>query len=234
MQQIGGDFYIASRDVFSGRYLIAVGDATGHGVASAILASIFGATIQNFFLQNPRQSAQALLMRVHAFASRLLISQEADKSSIREGCDVAVLIFDISQQKVEVGLAGRPLWIWEPQGGLQELEGGRRGIDSFTPSDYEFPTYTLPLSPQSVFYLFTDGLTDVLNPQGRRWGIRRLRELISELARQGLSPDAQMEAILRALQNWREEAQANDDITFLIVPAQSILTRVGTQTPHSA
>ncbi len=234
MQQIGGDFYIATRDVFSGRYLIAVGDATGHGVAGAILASIFGATIQNFFLQNPRQSAQALLMRVHAFASRLLVSQESDKSSIREGCDAAIVIFDIPQQKVEVGLAGRPLWIWEPQAGLQELEGGRRGIDSFTPSDYEFPTYTLPLSPQSVFYLFTDGLTDVLNPQGRRWGIRRLRELISELARQGLSPADQVEAILRAIQTWREKAQANDDITFLIVPAQSILTHVGTQTPHSA
>jgi len=234
MQQIGGDFYIATRDVFSGRYLIAVGDATGHGVPGAILASVFGATIQNFFLQNPRQSAQALLMRVHAFASRLLVSQEADKSPLREGCDAAIVIFDIPQQKVEVGLAGRPLWIWEPQAGLQELEGGRRGLDSFTSSDYEFPAYTLSLSPQSVFYLFTDGLTDVLNPQGRRWGIRRLRELISELARQGLSPADQVEAILRAIQNWREKVQANDDITFLIVPAQSILTRVGTQTSHSA
>jgi tetratricopeptide (TPR) repeat protein len=234
MQQIGGDFYIATRDVFSGRYLIAVGDATGHGVPGAILASVFGATIQNFFLQNPRQSAQALLMRVHAFASRLLVSQEADKSPLREGCDAAIVIFDIPQQKVEVGLAGRPLWIWEPQAGLQELEGGRRGLDSFTPSDYEFPAYTLSLSPQSVFYLFTDGLTDVLNPQGRRWGIRRLRELISELARQGLSPADQVEAILRTIQTWRGEAQANDDMTLLIVPTQGILTRVGTQTSHSA
>jgi len=225
LQQVGGDFYIVAHDALTGRYLIAVGDATGHGVSGSILASIFGATIQNFFLQNPRQTAQALLMRVHAFASRLLATHDATGAPIREGCDIAMAIFDVGQGKVEVGLAGRPLWIWEPQAGLQELDGGRRGIDSFTPSDYEFPAYSHSLNDRQLFYFFTDGLTDVLNGEGRKWGIRRLRELVITLAQQGAPAARQMETILQTVHNWRSDAQPNDDITLLILPMESILKR---------
>ncbi len=225
LQQVGGDFYIVVSDILTGRYLIAVGDATGHGVSGSILASIFGATIQNFFLQNPRQTAQALLMRVHAFMGRLLASHDAGGAPIREGCDITIAIFDAVQGKVEIGLAGRPLWIWEPQGGLQELDSGRRGIDSFTPSDYEFPTYTCPLDGHRLFYFFTDGITDVLNTEGRKWGIRRLRELVITLNQQGLPPTRQMEVILQTLHTWRGDAQPNDDITLIILPAESVLAR---------
>jgi hypothetical protein len=134
-------------------------------------------------------------------------------------------IFDVGQGKVEVGLAGRPLWIWEPQAGLQELAGGRRGIDSFTPSDYEFPAYSHPLNDRQLFYFFTDGLTDVLNREGRKWGIRRLRELVITLAQQGAPAARQMETILQTVHNWRSDAQPNDDITLLILPTESILRR---------
>ena len=225
LQQVGGDFYIVASDSLTGRYLIAVGDATGHGIAGSILASIFGATIQNFFLQNPRQTAQALLTRVHAFVERLLATHDGAGVPIREGSDVALVIFDTVQKKAEVGLAGRPLWIWSPQEGLQELDGGRRGLDSFTPSDYQFPMYSLPLEAQQIFYFFTDGVTDILNPEGRKWGIRRLRELVTTLNQQGLLPTHQMEVILQTIHTWRGNAQPNDDITLLILPAESVLAR---------
>ncbi len=231
LRQVGGDFFTVVADSLNERYLLAVGDATGHGVSGSILASIFGATIQNFFLQNPRQSAQILLMRVHAFVSSFLASQDAGGNPIREGCDVAILIFDIRQQKVNIGLAGRPVWIWDPQTALEELEGGRRGLDSFTPLDYEFPNYEIPLTPQKIFYLFSDGVTDVLNPEVRKWGAKRLRQLIQELNQQRLTAPEQRDRILKAIQEWRTHAPPNDDITLLIIPGESILAKAKTQTP---
>lgn len=225
MQQVGGDFYVVANDPLNGRYLIAVGDATGHGVGGSILASIFGATIQNFFLQNSRQSPKALLMRVHAFVNRLLASQDAEGNPIREGCDVAIVIFDVRQEKVEVGMAGRPVWIWNPQTGLQEVAPGRRGLDSFTPLDYEFPACEIPLRPQEIFYLFTDGITDVLSPHGRKWGVKRLRELLIKLNQEALPAAEQESKILQALQEWRGSANPNDDATLLIIPAESILIK---------
>ncbi len=231
LQQVGGDFYMVTVDSLNGRYLIAVGDATGHGVSGSILASIFGAVIQNFFLQNPRQSVRSLLSRVHSFVNRLVAAQDAAGNPIREGCDVAIVIFDVRQQKVDISMAGRPVWIWNPAEGLRELEGGRRGLDSFTPLDYEFPAYEVPLRSQDVFYLFTDGITDTLNPQGRKWGPRRLRELILTLNPQSLSAEEQRNTILRALQEWRGSANPNDDTTLLIIPVESILEKAKTRLP---
>jgi len=230
LQQVGGDFYIVAGDPLNGRYLIAVGDGTGHGVGGSILASIFGATIQNFFLQNSRQSARALLMRVHNFAIRLLASQDSAGNPIREGCDVAMVIFDVRQEKVEVGMAGRPVWIWNPQAGLQELDGGRRGLDSFTPLDYDFPAYEIPLSPHDIFYLFTDGVTDVLNPQGRKWGIKRLRELILKLDQEAFPVAEQESKILKAIEEWRGHTNPNDDATLLLIPVESILVKARDRT----
>ncbi len=230
LQQVGGDFYIVAHDVLSGYYLVAVGDATGHGISGSILASIFGATMQNFFLQNPTQSVRGLLQRVHAFTGRLLAARDSEGAPIREGCDIALLLIDPKKESVEVGLAGRPVWVWDSEKGLQELEGGRRGIDSFTPQDYEFPTYTLPLHPRQIFYLFTDGLTDVLNPEGKKWGSKRLRELVSKLNNQNLVPKTQLQTLLDAAESWRQNTLLNDDVTLIILPGEQILRKATEKT----
>jgi hypothetical protein len=65
MHEVGGDFYTAAADPFSGRLLIAVGDCTGHGISGAILSGIMAATLQNLFLQNPSQRPTTLPARTH-------------------------------------------------------------------------------------------------------------------------------------------------------------------------
>lgn len=227
MQQVGGDFYTVAHDPLTGRYVLAIGDCTGHGVSGSILASIFAATIQNFFLQNPRQSGLDLMHRVHGFVQKILgIQATKDSLLIREGADLALLLIDPSKRHIEIVLAGRPMWIYDEEKGFYELEGGRRGLDSLTPRDYEFPVYQETIRASATYYLFTDGVHDVLNAEGKRWGIRRLRALLQDPKTVALPAEAQLQAIISAMRSWRQSAPINDDITLLILPGASFLADI--------
>ncbi|MCX7980967.1 MAG: SpoIIE family protein phosphatase [Bacteroidia bacterium] len=224
MQEVGGDFYTMAADPFSKRLLLVVGDCTGHGVSEAILAGIFAATAQNLFLQNPNQTPQALLQRLRQALDVVLRGEVTEGHlKMREGADLAVAIVDFPQQKVLFGLAGRPVWVYDRRQGFRELPGGRRGIDSFTTPEYEFPAYEEPLTEDRIFYFFTDGLTDVLNPEGKKLGIKALRALGDDPAFVASSPKKQLEKVVETIKNWQGKAPPNDDVTLLIVPAQALL-----------
>jgi len=217
LQEVGGDFYTAVVDPFSTRFFLAMGDCTGHGISGAILSGVVAATLQNLFLQNPAQPPLTLLRRALQ-AIRLVLQSDAsgDHLPVREGADVALLIADFKEKCLHVGLAGRPVWVAHPREGLTELSGGRRGLDSFTPPDYEFPQFTLPLPEEGTVYLFSDGVTDLLNAEGKKFGIQRLRALLE--AERLSPPKKQLQALVAELEAWRGKAQPNDDLTLLILP----------------
>ncbi len=217
MQEVSGDFYTAAVDPFSTRFFLAMGDCTGHGISGAILSGVVAATLQNLFLQNPAQPPLTLLRRALQ-AIRLVLQSDASGEAlpVREGADVALLIADFREKCLHVGLAGRPVWVMHPQEGLTELSGGRRGLDSFTPPDYEFPQFTLPLPEEGTVYLFSDGVTDLLNAQGKKFGIQRLRAILE--AERLSPPKKQLQALVAEVEAWRGKAQPNDDLTLLILP----------------
>ncbi|MCS7162699.1 MAG: serine/threonine-protein phosphatase [Bacteroidia bacterium] len=226
LEEIGGDFYLFVPDPFTQRLLIAVGDCTGHGVSGALLTALFSATIQGIFLQNPSQQPQTLLQRTLQATASFFRTEEAEVKQllgVKEGADVALLIADLRAQELHFGLAGRPVWIYDPQKGLYELEGGRRGIDSLTPADYTFPTYTETLREDLTLYLFTDGLTDVLSPRHKRLGTRALREFLLSSGILRLPSRVQAQHILEFVRSWRDQAPQNDDITFLILPTSGLI-----------
>lgn len=225
MHEVGGDFYTMAVDPFSKRMLIVVGDCTGHGVSGAILAGIFAATVQNLFLQNPNQAPTTILKRLWQALSVVLRGEAPDGTLVptREGADIALMIADFTQQTLHFGLAGRNVWIYDPARGLRELSGGRRGIDSFTPPDYEFPVYTEPLQKEALYYFFTDGLGDVLNPEGKKMGIKPIRTSFEDPAFCYQKPKDQLQQILQKVQAWKGSAPPNDDITLLILPGEALL-----------
>ncbi len=217
LHEVGGDFYTAAVDPFSSRFFLAMGDCTGHGISGAILSGVVAATLQNLFLQNPAQSPVTLLKRALQ-AIRLVLQSDTSSENlpVREGADVALLIADFKEKLLHVGLAGRPVWIVHPREGLTELAGGRRGLDSFTSPDYEFPQFTLPLSEEGTIYLFSDGVTDLLSSEGKKFGTQRLRAILE--AERLSPPKRQLEVLIAQLEAWRGKAQPNDDITWLALP----------------
>lgn len=221
MHEVGGDFYGLVSDRHTQRILFFVGDATGHGVSGAILAGIIASTMQNLFLRYPHHSPRKLLQTLLESVRTVLTQQEetSGPQAIREGADIAMGIADFRTATLHFGLAGRPVWLLN-HAGIEVLEGGRRGIDSYTPANYEFPEYEKPLDDNLTLFLFTDGVTDALNAEGKKLGAKALRKLLSESEHFPDNAQALKQKCVKLISDWQGRTQINDDMTFIILPVK--------------
>jgi serine phosphatase RsbU (regulator of sigma subunit) len=74
---------------------------------------------------------------------------------------------------------------------------------------------TLPLAAGDLFLLYTDGLTEAMNPEGDCFGDERLAAIVDEHG--DASPDALREQILREVHGFTGAAPQHDDMTMLIM-----------------
>jgi sigma-B regulation protein RsbU (phosphoserine phosphatase) len=71
----------------------------------------------------------------------------------------------------------------------------------------------LDLAPGDRLVMYTDGLTDVFNPAGERFGPERLAALLEELAH--LFAAELCDATFAALRDYQGQASQFDDMTML-------------------
>jgi serine phosphatase RsbU (regulator of sigma subunit) len=84
---------------------------------------------------------------------------------------------------------------------------------------------TLPILPGDLFLLYTDGLTEAMNPAGDFFGEERLSALVQL---HGTAPFYQLrDEILGAIRTYVGAAEQQDDMTMLLL-------RVHTQEPAAA
>jgi sigma-B regulation protein RsbU (phosphoserine phosphatase) len=79
---------------------------------------------------------------------------------------------------------------------------------------------TLPIAPGDVFLLYTDGLTEAMNPSGDFFGEDRLSALLQS---HGSAPFHQVrDEILAAITTFVGEAEQQDDMTMLLLRVQAM------------
>jgi serine phosphatase RsbU (regulator of sigma subunit) len=79
---------------------------------------------------------------------------------------------------------------------------------------------TLPIAPGDVFLLYTDGLTEAMNPSGDFFGEDRLSALLQS---HGTAPFHQVrDEILAAITTFVGEAEQQDDMTMLLLRVQAM------------
>ncbi len=210
---VGGDFY----DLFelSGNLGIAIGDVAGKGIAAALLMSAVRASLRAhiqdlYHLDDAVQRVNAALCRDtldHEFAT--LWYGVIDPAKLRltycsAGHEPPLIV------RIPVDRAPGPAEIDE-----LSIGGMAVGID---PSQrYQRGTYDL--HPRDVLVAWTDGITDVLDFQGRRFGKPRLRQAL--LAILGAEPEATasriIEHIFWELRQFAGVLQRPDDQTIVVV-----------------
>jgi sigma-B regulation protein RsbU (phosphoserine phosphatase) len=73
----------------------------------------------------------------------------------------------------------------------------------------------LQLNPGDLLTVFSDGVSEALNPAGDEYGEARVQETISP---NWLEPsDAVLQLLLGSVRSFAQEAPQNDDVTALIV-----------------
>ncbi len=198
---VGGDYF----DVFplsDGRTAFLIADVSGKGLGAAILTTMLQGALSGMTLGiNPAS--------VFNHVNRFL----CDHSEVGR---YATMFFGILDQEghLEFINAGHPSPILIRRGVAEE---------AFTEGSYpvglvpeaEYTAVCLKLEPGDTLVLFSDGVTEAVDPDEQMFGIARLKELLTGQLECPL--ELLQKCVLEAVENFARGAHQADDLTLLIV-----------------
>jgi serine phosphatase RsbU (regulator of sigma subunit) len=195
-REVGGDVY----DLFlCERCLkLLVGDVSGKGIPAALLAMRVSSLFRTLPLDMPCDQVLTAMNRQLA-------------GTIPDGVYATALVgtVDVATGAYELACAGHPPALALGDG-LTELGSGSLPLGLFADSTYSCQRGLL--APGELLLLYTDGVTDVVGPGGKRWGESRLTALLRQSVNQGA--DAVAERIDAAV---HEHGSITDDVTIVVV-----------------
>ncbi len=211
---VGGDYF----DVFplsDGRTAFLIADVSGKGLGAALLTTMLQGALSGMTLGTDPA-------RVFNHINRFL----CDHSEVGR---YATMFFGILDQQghLEFINAGHPSPILIRRGAAQE---------AFTQGSYpvglvpeaEYTAVCLKLEPGDTLVLFSDGVTEAMDPDEQMFGIARLKELLTG---QLECPLEQLQkCVLEAVENFARGAHQADDLTLLIVRYRATAAAATTDT----
>jgi sigma-B regulation protein RsbU (phosphoserine phosphatase) len=208
--ETGGDYfdYLKPIDMGEGRYGLALGDVTGHGIPAALIMTSARALLQS----HARRVAEPheILKRMNESIAR--------ESTHGKFMTFVLLVLDQAAGTLEAANAGHDpaLVLRSGSGAFEEFPVG--GLPLGVVPDESYETVRVePLAPGDVLLVGTDGIWETRDTHGELYGKQRLRELVR--AHAGGSAESMGREILADLSRFRGNAPVLDDITFIIAKA---------------
>jgi len=84
----------------------------------------------------------------------------------------------------------------------------------------EFSTTTLQLEPNDTLVLYSDGVTEAMDPDEQLYGTGRLRAAL--LGKNELALDDIQKTVLESVENFARGARQADDLTILLVRFRAV------------
>lgn len=203
---IGGDFYDYV-EIGKHRLDVVIGDVSGKGAAAAFYMAELKGIIQS--LAAHFKSPRAMLIQINDFL----------KNHMERNMFVTMLylMFDLTRQQVLVARAGH-----EPAGHIQgnevrwiEKNGIGLGLADHELFSSSLEEEKIPLVPGDRFFLYTDGLIEIRNPEGDEFGTGRLTEMLQHA---GAQPVQAMNKMIRDdIGQFAAEATQQDDMTAVMI-----------------
>ena len=207
-REVGGDFhdYLAPE---SNTLVVAVGDVSGKGVPAALYGAfaaelVRGRTYRRRYL--PERSSPASVL-----ASINTILQQRHLEEYY--CTLSYSIFDLKRRTMTIANSGLPYPIRCSAGTCAQIELPGVPLGAFPGTTYDEITYALHAG--DVYVFCTDGVFEAMNEIGQEFTAARLLDVVDrarELPASGI-----VDAIIRAVEEWRGDAPPNDDMTAVAV-----------------
>lgn len=215
---VGGDYF----DVFpldNDRTAFLIADVSGKGLGAAIVTTMLQGALSAMTLGTDPA-------RVFAHVNRFLCGH------------------------TEVGrYATMFLGVLDRLGNLEFINAGhpspfliRSGVAEEPFSEGSFPVGLVPeaeyevsrvkLEPGDTLVLFSDGVTEAMDPDEQLFGVPRLRECLN--GQTGRPLDQIQKCVLEAVENFSRGASQTDDLTLLVVRYRAAAAAAGTDTDAAA
>lgn len=205
---VSGDFYWfhATPDAD----VIALADCTGHGVPGALMSMIGADLLNQIVIERGVHDPARILEELDAGIRRAL-KQDASDITAQDGMDIGLCVIDRRRSVVVYAGSRRPLYVVDERGTFSEIKGDRRFIGGRRDRVRRtFTNHRIDIAGPTTLYLTTDGFGDQNNSLGVKFGVARLRSLLTDLARREFS--AQHETLAAELAQYQGDEPQRDDI----------------------
>ena len=210
--RVGGDLYDCF-DIGDGKYCIVVADVSGKGIPASMVMSMLRTVIRIYAVGG--SGAREVLLKVNSYLH----------SNIPPGVFITLflLLYDSHSNKISAVSAGHnPLLLWRGDSGKIERinpagmplglpeNPGRSFADALKQAEFT-------LNPGDMFMLYTDGVTETNDGNGRQFGIERLEQIIMDISVKD-NPVTVKDAtgiMKAALADFAHKKDFSDDITFI-------------------
>ena len=215
---VSGDFYWLYK--VDGIIFLAAIDCTGHGVPGAFMAMIGNTLLNQIVKENKIYEPDKILENLH-IGVRLALKQNEKGSDSRDGMDVCLCRFEPAKNTLTFAGAKRPLYMVQKTEdeskygfALLEVKGDRKSIGG--KQKEEIRTFTnkhVDLFQGDMVYLTTDGFIDQNNPEGKKYGSKKFKQLITSLVE--LPCFDQKKKINNEFDNHKQQEDQRDDVTII-------------------
>jgi sigma-B regulation protein RsbU (phosphoserine phosphatase) len=203
MHQLGGDCYDFV-PLANNRLALAVGDASGKGLAAALMIANVQSSLRTAALLSGNDAAAVLETvnrQVHA-------SSFADRYAT-----VFYGVFDAAISTLRYVNAGHnPPMVLRRDGSIDWLEAGGAPVGMFP--DWPYEEGSVQLNSGDLVLAYTDGMVEVTNPSGEEWGLEGLHNAASES--HARSAADLVDAVFQSMDEFSQGHQT-DDATAVVL-----------------
>jgi phosphoserine phosphatase RsbU/P len=199
---VGGDYF----DFFpypSGRVAMVLGDVSGKGMPASLLMMQFQARVQ-LLIEEP-ESLAAVVTRLNRLTAT---NCPANRFITFFMC----LVDGMTGELVFANAGHNPPLLLRADSRVEWLDAGGCPLGIIPMMKYDEARERL--GPGDVLVVFSDGVTDAMNPQGNEFGEARLAEVVSE--HRAESSAEILDAVNHAITNWTAGTPLPDDLTLLV------------------
>jgi serine phosphatase RsbU (regulator of sigma subunit)/anti-sigma regulatory factor (Ser/Thr protein kinase) len=206
-REVSGDFYDAI-PLGDRSLLLMIADVMGKGVPAALFSTTMRGLLRGLAARSPDP---AYLL---SGLNRLLHSE---LSAVEMFIAAQIVHVDLQTRQVTAASAGHCPLLLLPRGAGEVAPLPTRGLPLGVLPDTLYSNATATLGEPAVLLLHTDGLTDVRDSSGARFGQRRLMNWLQEHGRAGRKADVLRDQLTAELTRFRGAAEMADDQAFLLM-----------------
>jgi serine phosphatase RsbU (regulator of sigma subunit) len=204
-QAVGGDYYDILSLAKGSKICVAFGDVAGKGVPASLVMSRLSSVVQN---------VMAFVSDVGEAALRIN-NQMCAKAVEGRFVTFVLGVVDTKSGKLTFVNAGHmPIMIRKTDGTIVEVGSEAVGVPFGVMEDFPYDVVTYSIQPGETAVIYTDGVSEAMNPQGDLYGFERLRNLIRNS--QAGAAEELGKAILADVRSHANGRPQNDDITIMV------------------
>lgn len=207
-EEVGGD-YFDFLSIGENQLGIAVGDVSGKGLFAGLLMASLQARVQSLAPLHGESLGQ--------FFSEINRSMYSSTASNRYATLFYALFDDTTRNMIYLNAGHTPPLLFRPAGKdsdyrTQKLSTHATPIGLLAGGEYR--AERIQLAPGDILVMFSDGLTEARDPDGREFGTERLEPLVNRFGER--NAEELRDRILVEVECFRKGAPAQDDMTVIV------------------